>query len=402
MDLIERPEYLKEISSYKDHTGIIKIITGIRRCGKSTLFELYKNYLLNNGVAQEQIISINLDDIRNIDFLDCKVLFSHIESRLLKEQMNYVFLDEIQNVDKFQWVLNTLNNMKNVDLYATGSNSYLLSGEWATLLSGRYIQIQMYPLSFKEYLSRFKDDNKKVEDRFTEYMKYGGFPFPKEFLENKKILLNYLEGIYTTIIVKDIMQRGNISDSSRLEKTILFLTSNIGSITSMNNIKNQMASDGFSINISAVENYITSLINSFFLCRVPRYNISGKNLLKTNDKYYVADTGFRYLLLGEGKQDRGHLLENIVYLELLRRGYKVYVGKMGDIEVDFVASTPEKILYVQLCESLMGEETRKRELKPLENIRDNYEKIVLSMDNLFLGDVGGGIQHKNIIDWLLE
>lgn len=203
-------------------------------------------------------------------------MFSHIESRLLKEQMNYVFLDEIQNVDKFQWVLNTLNNMKNVDLYATGSNSYLLSGEWATLLSGRYIQIQMYPLSFKEYLSRFKDDNKKVEDRFTEYMKYGGFPFPKEFLENKKILLNYLEGIYTTIIVKDIMQRGNISDSSRLEKTILFLISNIGSITSINNIKNQMASDGFSINISAVENYITSLINSFFLCRVPRYNISGK------------------------------------------------------------------------------------------------------------------------------
>lgn len=400
MTLVNRPVYLKKIASYKDKIGIIKVITGIRRCGKSTLFKLYQNYLLENGVKSEQIISINLDNIDNIDLLNPNVLYDHIKSKLTTK-MNYVFLDEIQNVDKFQFVLNSLNEKDNIDLYVTGSNAFLLSNELATLISGRYVQIKMYTLSFKEYLS-FYDSNISREQKFANYLTYGSFPYILNCKDNEEQILDYLDSLYNAIIVKDIMQRGKITDIERLKKVLLFLSANIGSLVSINNIKNQMINDNFKISVQTIENYISTLSDSYIIHKVPRYNIKSKELLKTNDKYYIADMGFRYYLLREKGKDRKHTLENIVYLELLKRGYNVYVGKINELEVDFIAENFNKKMYIQVTETLMGEDTRKRELRSLEGIRDNYEKIILSMDNVFLGDIGGGIQHKNIIDWLLE
>lgn len=400
MKLIDRPLYLDKIKSYKDKIGIIKVVTGIRRCGKSTLFDLYQNYLLENGVKQEQIIDIDFENMKYEELLDYKKLYKYIESKLTSE-MNYIFIDEIQNVPQFQKVLTSFYSRKNVDIYVTGSNAYLLSGELATLLSGRYIEIKMYPLSFKEYLNTFKDEEKINLNRiFNKYLKYGSFPYTIK-CDNEEQFLEYLDSIYNAIILKDVIKRTEIRDITRLEKLILFLFSNIGSLTSINNIKNQMINDGFKINASTVENYINSLMNSFIIYKVPRYNIKGKELLKTNDKYYIADTGLRYYLLHENNKDRGHILENIVYLELIRRGYKVYVGKLDDIEVDFIAEKGDKKIYIQVCETMVDEKTREREFKPLKAIDDNFEKIVLSNDEIFLGN-NDGIEHKNIIDWLIE
>lgn len=401
MKQIDRPLYLDRIKSYKDTNGIIKIITGIRRCGKSTLFKIYQNYLLENGVNQDQIISINLDDMENSKLLDCQVLYEYIKSRLINDKMNYVFLDEIQNVEKFQLVLNTLNLRENVDLYVTGSNAYLLSGELATFLSGRYITIKMYPLSFKEYVSSFKDtNNTNIEDKFANYITYGAFPYILTCNNNNQIF-DYLEGIYNTIIIKDVIQRNSITNIERLKKILMFLVANIGSLTSINNIKNQMLNDNFKINVATIENYITYLTDSFIIHKVPRYNIKAKGLLQTNDKYYIADMGFRYYLLNRSKKDRGHILENIVYLELLRRNYRVYIGKLDNLEIDFIAEKEGERVYIQVCETMMGEETRERELKPLKLIKDNYEKIVLSMDKIFLENIDG-IKSINLIDWLLK
>lgn len=399
MRLIERPIYLEKIIDYKDTNGIIKIITGIRRSGKSTLFNLYQNYLLENGVEQEQIISINFESMENESLLDYKNLYEHIKSKLTTK-MNYIFLDEVQNVAKFQRVLTSFYSMDNVDLYITGSNAYLLSGELATTLSGRYIQIQMYPLSFKEYLSALEEKT-NFKEKFSMYTKYGAFPNVLRFKKEEQIL-EYLESIYNAVVLKDVIQRAEIRDVGRLEKLILFIFNNIGSLTSINNIKNQMANDGFKLNISTIENYMTALINSFIIHRVSRYDINGKELLKTIDKYYVADTGLRYYLLRSDGKNRGHLLENIIYLELLRRGYKVYVGKINTIEVDFIAEKNDERIYFQVCETMIGEETRERELKPLKMIKDSFEKIVLSMDEVFLGSNEDGIKHKNIIEWLIN
>ena len=401
MKQIDRPLYLDRIKSYKDTNGIIKIITGIRRCGKSTLFKIYQNYLLENGVNQDQIISINLDDIENSKLLDCQVLYEYIKSKLINDEMNYIFLDEIQNVEKFQLVLNTLNLRENVDLYVTGSNAYLLSGELATFLSGRYITIKIYPLSFKEYVSSFKDtNNTNIEDKFANYITYGAFPYILTCNDSDQIF-DYLEGIYNTIIIKDVIQRNNITNIERLKKILMFLVANIGSLTSINNIKNQMLNDNFKINVATIENYITYLTDSFIIHKVPRYNIKAKGLLQTNDKYYIADMGFRYYLLNRSKKDRGHILENIVYLELLRRNYRVYIGKLDNLEIDFIAEKEGERVYIQVCETMMGEETRERELKPLKLIKDNYEKIVLSMDKIFLENIDG-IKSINLIDWLLK
>lgn len=398
LDLIERPIYLDKIIGYKDTKGIIKVITGIRRSGKSTLFKLYQDYLVKNGVNEDQIIDINLESMENERLLDYQKLYEHIKSKLIPKKMNYIFLDEIQNVEKFQRVLTSFYSMNNVDLYVTGSNAYLLSGELATLLSGRYIQIQMYPLSFKEYISAF-EGKIDLKEKFNRYMKYGAFPHVVRY-EKEEQILEYLEAIYNAIVLKDVVQRTEIREVGRLEKLILFIFNNIGSLTSMNNIKNQMENDNFKLNISTIENYINALINSFIVHKVPRYDIKGKELLKTNDKYYVADLGLRYFLLrGDGK-DRGHILENIVYLELLRRGYKVYVGKINTIEVDFIAEKVDERIYFQVCETMMGEETREREFKPLKMIADHHEKIVLSMDEMFLSNEDG-IKHKNIIEWLV-
>lgn len=399
---IERPIYLDKIKNYKDSNGIIKIITGIRRSGKSTLFKIYQDYLLKNGISKEQIININFEDIENERLLDYHLLYDYVKSKIINDNMYYVFFDEIQNVVNFQKVLNTLCLKENIDLYVTGSNAYLLSGELATFLSGRYIEIKMYPLSFKEYCSFFKNnENNDKESLFNNYLKFGAFPYILKYNQNEQDILLYLETIYNSIILKDVIQRNNINYPTRLEKLIMFLFNNIGSLTSINNIRNQMLSDNFKIDSSTIENYINALMNSFIIYKVPRYNISGKELLKTNDKYYVADTGLKYFLLHNFEKDRGHLLENVVYLELLKRSYKVYVGKINEFEVDFIAEKGEERVYIQVSETLASDETREREFKPLKIIKDNYEKIILTMDKIFLGNVDG-IKVINIIDWLLK
>ncbi len=289
--------------------------------------------------------------------------------------------------------------MKNIDLYITGSNAYLLSGELATLLSGRYIQIQVYPLSFKEYLSTF-DDKSNLEEKFNRYIKYGSFPYILTY-KNKEEILSYLESIYNAIILRDVLQRSKISDVNRLKKLILFMFNNIGSLTSINNIKNQMINDNFKIDVATIKNYLNTLTNSFILHKAPRYDIRGKELLKTNDKYYIADTGLRYFLLRNDKEDIGHILENVIYLELLRRGYKIYVGKNGTLEIDFVAIKGNKIEYYQVAHSVLSAETLERELNGFKNIKDNYPKYLLTTDYLTQGNYDG-IECINIINWLLE
>lgn len=395
--LIQRPTYLEKIKSYKDTQGIIKVITGIRRAGKSTLFKIYQDYLLKSGIKGKQIISINFENLENNNLPDYTRLFEYIKSKLTPN-MNYIFFDEIQNVKDFQKVVNSLNLLENVDLYITGSNAYLLSGELSTLLSGRYIQIKIYPLSFKEYYSCFNNSDKN--EVFGDYLKFGAFPYLLN-LQNTEHKLNYLESIYNTIVIKDVIQRNKINDVKRLQKIILFICNNIGSLTSINNIKNQMCNDNFKINSATIENYITALINSFIIYKVPRYDIKGKELLKTNDKYYIADTGLKYFLTKNSTNDLGHMLENIVYLELLSRGYNVFVGKNGSLEVDFVAIKNDIIEYYQVSQTIINAETLERELKSLQNIKDNYPKYILTMDTITEGNYNG-IQCINILKWLLK
>jgi predicted AAA+ superfamily ATPase len=398
--MIERSAYLKKLISYKDTEQLIKIVVGIRRCGKSTLFELYQNYLLQNGVKREQIQSINLEDAVNRNLLAWQSLNDHIEARLLKDKKNYVFLDEVQNVEEFQRAVDSLNLKKNVDLYITGSNAYLLSGELATLLSGRYIEIKVFPLSFKEYISAFEDKT-NIPQKFNDYLKNGSFPYTLNFNGDKAKINDYLEALYNAIVLKDIVTRKKIADVARLEKVIRFIFGNIGSLTSINSIKNKMESDNFKIDAQTIENYLTALVNSFILYQAGRYDIKGKELLKTNDKYYVADIGLRYFLLRQEERDFGHILENIVFLELLRRGGKISVGKIGTKEVDFVVENINgEVEYYQVAQTVVDADTLDRELTPLDKIDDHNPKFLLTTDYMDLSRKG--IKHKNVFDWLLE
>ncbi len=329
--MIDRPIYLKELISFKDK-NLIKVITGIRRCGKSTLFDLYTNYLLENGIKEEQIIRINLEDA-DFDFIQSyKELYEYVKSKLVKDKQNYVLIDEVQNVTEFQKACDSLYIKKNVDLYITGSNAYLLSGELATFLSGRYIEIKMLPLSFKEYISYVGETD--LQQKYLDYITKSSFPYASN-LESQKAIRVYLEGIYNTIIIKDIVTRKNISDVSSLENIIKFMFDNIGNLCSSTKIANTITNMGKATSVPTIENYLTALVDSFILYKVNRYDIKGKQYLTTGVKYYLADIGLRYFLLGSKKADEGHILENIVYLELLRRGYEVYIGKVNEGEVDF-------------------------------------------------------------------
>ncbi|GMO59249.1 MAG: ATP-binding protein [Rickettsiales bacterium] len=394
--IIDREIYLDKLISYKDKK-IIKIITGIRRCGKSTLFEIYQNYLLKNGIKKEQIQSINFEDISNKSLLNYETLYNHIIKNLTDKQ-NYIFL-EIQNVAEFQKAVDSLNLKKNVDIYITGSNAYLLSGEFATFLSGRYVEIKVFPLSFKEYLSTLNDKT-NLPQKFNDYLYNSSFPYTINFDGNKKQIKDYLESVYNAVIIKDIGQRKKIIDIPRLEKIILFIFDNIGCETSINNIKKQMNSDNFKIDNATIENYLSALIDSYILYRVGRYDIKGKELLKTNDKYYVIDIGLRYFLLKQYPRDIGHILENVVYLELLRRGYKISVGKIDNKEIDFVAEGINGVEYYQVSQSIISPETFKREVEPLDKIDDHNKKIILTMDYLNLEHKG--IKSVNVFDWLIE
>lgn len=395
---IVREAYLEDLISLKDK-NLIKVITGIRRCGKSTMFELYQEHLRCNGIEEEQIISVNLEDgdYRNIRTAD--TLYEYIMEKLVKDRQNYVFLDEVQQVENFQAAVDWLYVKKNVDLYITGSNAYILSGELATLLSGRYVEIKMLPLSFKEYVSAFPD-NQNLAELYRNYLTNSSFPGTLE-LERKQDIRMYLEGIYNTILLKDIVTRKRISDASTLERVVEFMFDNIGNLCSSTKIANAMTSAGRKISVPTVESYLASLTDSYILYKTGRYDIKGKQYLTTGFKYYVADIGLRYYLLGTRQADQGHILENTVYLELLRRGYEVHIGKVGDAEVNFIAINSEGQEYYQVSQTVLDEQTLQRELASLEMIKDHNPKYLLTLD--YTPTVShNGIRQMNVLEWLIK
>lgn len=400
--MIERNEYLNVLKRFKDKE-LIKVITGIRRCGKSTLLEMYKDYLLDSGIAEDQIISVNLEDLKYNFIEDYMSLYNYICDNLKANKKNYVFIDEVQKINEFQKAVDSLYIKKNVDLYITGSNANLLSSELATLLSGRYIEIKMLPLSFKEYKDAYKDLNN--DELYQKYISYGSLPYTTS-LDTEDDVSMYLSSIYNDIIIKDVMARKKIQDETMLRSVANFAMDNIGSLVSTNNIANTMASDGRDINVRTVERYLEGFTESFFLYKASRYDIKGKQYLKTGEKYYVSDLGLRYFILGRKIGDYGHVLENIVYLELLRREYDVFIGKVDEYEIDFVALNNDGKIYVQVAETLKGTDANDtkildRELRSLKKIDDNYEKIILTSDKTPLANEEG-IKIRNVYDWLLD
>jgi len=409
MKMVSRPIYLKTLMEFKDK-NIIKIVTGIRRSGKSTLLKLFAEQLRKDGVKDENIIEMNFESIRFKDITDYLALYNHIKERIAAVGKTYLIFDEIQMVEKWQKAIDSFQVDFDADIYITGSNAYLLSSELSTLLSGRYVEIKMLPLSFKEFLDFYTFEEMATnEDKFQKYLKFGGMPAIHELNFNERRVNEMLEGIYSTVILKDVLDRNKVSDQMILQKIVAFLSDNIGNITSPNSIGKILASQGDidegksrkNPASKTVESYIGMLQNAFIFYGLDRYDIKGKQLLKTLGKYYIVDLGLRNMLLGYRDVDRGHILENVVYFELLRRGYRVTIGKVGEKEVDFVAERPNDKKYIQVTETMLGEETRLRELDPLKSISDNYEKIVLSMDKSFIQSYEG-IKVINIIDYLLS
>lgn len=396
--MVERIEYLEKLIAFKDKQ-VIKIITGIRRCGKSTLLEMFQTYLLGTGVDEEQIIAINFEDYDFIDLVEPKNLYAYIKERLLPHKRMYLFFDEIQHVKDFQRVVDSLYIKKDLDIYITGSNAHMLSGELATLLSGRYVEISMLPLSFKEYVSATGEAN--LMKAYREYTESSSFPYALELRYDFKILQDYLRGIYSTIVLKDIMQRNKIVEPMMLESMLRFVFDNIGNQLSTKKIADTMTSEGRKIDIRTVERYLTAFMESYVVYEAKRYNIKGKQYLKTLEKYYAVDVGLRTMLLGKRGFDAGRILENIVYLELLRRGYDVYVGKVGDMEVDFVAMNRDGLVYYQVAATVRDENTLRRELKSLQAINDSYPKIILTLDEDPEADYDG-IRRMSALDWLVQ
>jgi len=396
--MINRDMYLKKLIGFKDHP-LIKVITGIRRCGKSTLLELFREYLLENGVKNDQIISINFEDMNFSNLDDAQKLHDFVDSRLKKNAKNYVFLDEIQKVVDFQKAVDGLYIKKNVDIYITGSNAHLLSGELATLLSGRYVEIEMLPLSFKEYIE-FTGKN-DLSRKFADYVRYSSFPFAVYLNNDAGKVRDYLSGIYNTVILKDVVAKKKIADMLMLESVVRFMFDNIGSLMSTKKIADTMTSDGRKISTHTVESYISALMDSFIIYRAKRYDVKGKQYLKTNDKYYICDIGLRSFLLGNKGGDAGYVLENVIYLELLRRGYDVYVGKVGDKEVDFVAIKQDTVEYYQVGLIVRDENKLKTELASLQAISDHNPKYLLTLDDDPPAN-HNGIKQINAIDFLME
>ena len=406
MERINRDNYLSILKNFKDQQ-IIKVITGIRRCGKSTLLEIYQDYLRNNGIKEEQIISINFENADYEELLDRKKLHKYIKDKLVIGEKTYVFLDEVQNVSEFEKTVDSLFINKDVDLYITGSNAYLLSSELATLLTGRYVEIKMLPLSFKEYVSAFADKT-DISRKFRDYLRYSSFPQAIELYKiNPLNITMFLDGIYNTVLFKDVMQRKNITDRNILERVAKYLYDNIGNRTSIKSITDNIEGIEGKKSYNTIANYVDALMNSYLVFKAGRYDIKGKEFLKTQEKYYVVDIGLRYYMLGQSSgRDMGHILENVVYLELLRRGYNVYIGKYDDLEVDFVAKKPENTVYYQVALTIRGENDKAngildRELMPLKRIDDNYPKYILTLDDDLDADFDG-IKKINVLDWLLK
>lgn len=407
VNLINRPEYLNQLIENRN-IDLVKIVTGIRRCGKSSLLDLFHRYLSDSDVPDSHIIHMNLESLRYRNLSDYLFFYDYVSERIPAEGKAYLIFDELQVVEHWEKAIESFRLDFDVDIYITGSNAYLLSTEFSTLLSGRYVEIRMLPLSFKEFLTFYEFDTAvTMEEKFQKYLQFGGMPILREYQFNEVRSNQALEGIYSTVILRDILQRNNQADQGMLQKIVLFLCSNIGSITSPNNIGNILSGEGDlpggkgkSVAGRTVEKYISMLRSAFVFYSVGRYDVKGKQLLKTLGKNYIIDMGFRNMLLGYRDADRGHIIENIVFLELLRRDYRVYIGKVGETEVDFVAEKPDDKLYIQVTESMLSPETRDRELRPLRLIADNYEKIVLSMDRDYIRSYDG-IRSLYLINWLL-
>ncbi len=443
--LINRPQYLNQLIQHKD-VDLVKIVTGIRRCGKSSLLDLFHQYLLDHGVPESRIIHMNMESLRYRKLTDYLAFYDHVSAQLahgpsdalsedrakglsdaLSEahakgqsdalahgQKTYLIFDELQAVEHWEKAIESFRIDFDVDIYITGSNAYLLSTEFATMLSGRFVEIKMLPLSFAEFL-QFYDfaSDLSLEQIFQRFLQFGGMPVLREYRFNEPRSMQALEGIYSTVVLRDVLQRNPGADQATLQKIMLFLCSNIGSITSPNSMGKSLSNEGDiptgkqksvagkSVAGKTVDKYISMLLNALVFFQVGRYDVKGKQLLKTLGKYYISDLGFRNMLLGYRDADREHILENVVFLELLRRDYRVYIGKVNEFEVDFVAEKPDNKVYIQVTESMQVPETRDRELRPLCMIPDNYEKIVLSMDRNFITSYNG-IKSLNLIDWLLE
>lgn len=387
-----------KLISWKDKQ-LIKVVTGVRRCGKSTIMEIFQDYLRTHGVAENQIVSVNLEDFDFYELRDPKKLYDYIKARLLPDKMTYIFLDEVQHCQEFPRVVDSLYIKKNVDLYITGSNAHMLSSEIATLISGRYVEISMLPLSFREYVESTRD-KKDLPGKYRRYLETSSFPYALELADQPNELRAYLEGIYNTIVVKDISLRNRIPDAMMLESITRFVFDSIGSPLSTKKIADTMTSAGRKIDVKTVEKYMKALMDSFVIYQAKRYNIKGKQYLKTLEKYYVVDIGMRTMLLGSRAMDVGHVLENVIYLELLRRGYEVYVGKVDDLEVDFVAMDLKRTIYYQVAASVRDENTLRRELTPLQKIPDHYQKVILTLDEDPEADYDG-IRRINALDWLV-
>lgn len=403
MKNINRKEYIDFLIRSKDKQ-IIKVISGVRRCGKSTLFLLYRDYLLENGVLPEQIISINFEDLAYEEYTDYKKLYKYINDNLIPDKKNYIFLDEIQHVEHFEKAVDSLFIKPNTDIYITGSNAYFMSGELATLLSGRYIELKMLPLSFKEFCKGLENHNAEPTTALQKYNKYlteSSFPYTLELEGNKKNIKEYLEGIYNSIILKDVITRTKVGNPLVLESVIKFLFDNIGNLLSSSKIANTLTSLGRKTDYKTVEKYIKGLTDSLILYEAKRYDIKGKQLLANLSKYYIVDIALRQLLLGNKSSDLGHILENIIYLELIRRGYEVYVGQLKNSEVDFVAVNGEEINYFQVSLTVLDENTLARELRPLQEIKDNYPKYLITLDELLPNSNYDGIKRLNAVEWLL-
>ena len=405
--MVQRKEYLELLKPWREKQ-LIKVISGVRRCGKSTLLAQYMDYLRATRVDDEQIISVNLEDVDYEHLHDYKALYDYFKTRLCEDRYTYVFIDEVQQCRGFEKAVDSLFIKKNVDVYITGSNAHMLSGELATLLSGRYIEISILPLSFAEHIAvatQRIDASLTApptpKEEFSNYLRYGSFPYVNELERNDHIIRTYLDGVYNTILIKDVAQREGITDISVLESVVKFLCSSIGSPVSTKKISDTINSGGRKISTNTVETYLRALVDSFIFYKIDRYDIKGRQHLKTLGKYYIVDTGLRNLLLSGASADLGHQLENIVYLELLRRGNKISIGKLAEKEVDFVTTNADGICYYQVSATVLDENTLARELAPLRKISDNHPKFLLTLDDIMPNVNHDGIRQINVLDWLL-
>lgn len=397
--MIERKKYMSLLEKWRDKK-VIKVVTGVRRCGKSSLLRMFREKLSDNGVEERQILEFNFEDLSNEPFLDYHVLYSHIRKNLCDDRMNYIFFDEIQMVENFQKVVDSLFLLDNVDLYVTGSNAYLLSGEIATLLTGRYVEIKLFPFSFAEYIEALPE-GMPHDTAYRYFSEKGGFPYTVQIADDDEMLREYLTGLYNTIVLKDVVARRKITDVMMLESIVRFLADNIGNLSVIKRISDAMTSQGRKVSVHTVENYISALSDSYIFYPVYRYDAKGKQLLKTGQKYYLVDTGLRNIINGTKGGDLGHILENIVFLELARRGGEIYVGKVDNAEVDFIVIKGEAREYYQISLSVRDENTMQRELAPLQAIQDYYPKYLLTLDNDPVV-LHNGIKQMYVIDWLLQ